>query len=112
MKKLNYIWFSLIWITALASCDLMGKIDDITPQHQLARENVVSDGESAENLVRNVYLQWRKNDITSLRPAMSFLAGSLEVLPNNYFEGGKEFELNGVLPDNDVLAGLYTALYG
>lgn len=111
MKKLNYIWFSLIWITVLASCDLMGKIDDITPQHQLARENVVSDGESAENLVRNVYLQWRRNDITSLRPAMSFLAGSLEVLPRNRFEGGKEFEVNGVLPDNDVLAGFYTALY-
>lgn len=111
MNKRNYIWFSLIWVMVLASCDLMGKIDDITPQHQLARENVVTDGESAENLVRNVYLQWRNNDITSLRPAMSFLAGSLEALPNNFFEGGKEFELNGVLPDNNVLAGLYTALY-
>lgn len=111
MKKWYYISFSLIWITGLVSCDLMGKIDEITPQHQLEKEKGVSDVESAESLVRNVYLQWRKDEITSIRPAMSFMAGSIEKLPGAFFEGGTEFEVNGVLPANEVGAALYTGLY-
>lgn len=89
MKKWYYISFSLIWITGLVSCDLMGKIDEITPQHQLEKEKGVSDVESAESLVRNVYLQWRKDEITSIRPAMSFMAGSIEKLPGAFFEGAQ-----------------------
>lgn len=111
MKKWYYIWFSLIWITGLVSCDLMGNIEEITPQHQLEKEFGVSDAESAENLVRNVYLQWRKDEITSIRPSMSLMAGSIEKLPGAFFEGGTEFEVNGVLPSNGVLAGLYTGFY-
>ena len=109
MRKLYHILISLCFAVALTACDLIGNIDKVKPQHQLEEGNAVTDAESAETLVRNVYTLWRQSPITSMRTQMGFWDGTL--IKSGASAGGAEYLNNSLLATDPTLEGLYLSLY-
>lgn len=109
MKNIQKIGMLLVGVVVLFSCDLMGDIDNIKPQHQLEEDNVIRNEESANMLLRSVYENWRTFTICAVRTNMSFLGGGLEITGS--ISGAEEFEANNVQEDNTVLGSLYSGFY-
>ena len=105
--KLKHMVYSLIGIVGLASCDLVGNIDDIKPEYQLEENMLIRDENSAKLALRGVYELWRDKGVTLVSPAMGMLSGALE---GNGIDAGA-FIKNDVKPETGSVADFYTALY-
>lgn len=105
--KLKHIVYSLLGVVGLASCDLVGNINDIKPEYQLEESMLIRDENSANLALRGVYELWRATGVTLISPAMGMLSGALE---GNGIDAGA-FTKNDVKPETGSVADYYTALY-
>ncbi len=108
MKYRYFIIISLLSIY-ITSCDLLGKIDDIKPEHVLTDETLITDAKSAETLLNGVYETWREFIIGMGRHALDVLAGTeinrIDVI------GIRDFSNADIKDDNEMVERTYTALY-
>lgn len=87
--KLIYKLFSLLFVSvAVQSCDLMGSIDDIKPQHVVDDEAVIVDASTAQMALSGVYSSVRSYDVCIFRSCMSVWAGTYGKTNTN---GSKDF---------------------
>ena len=87
--KLIYKLFSLLFVSvAVQSCDLMGSIDDIKPQHVVDDETVIVDASTAQMALSGVYSSVRSYDVCIFRSCMSVWAGTYGKTNTN---GSKDF---------------------
>lgn len=106
--KLKYNFFILCSTAVLASCNMLGSIDDIKPENVLTDDNVITDANSAEMACGGIYKAWKTFSIASIRAGMFCLTGSLN---NNNIAGGQEFVTNELRDDNTLVSGYYQNLY-
>lgn len=107
--KMKIIIASILAFGMLASCELIGDIDSIKPEHQLEEENVASSATKVELMLNGIYEGWRQIDVSKFRAHGSALSGSLIITGN--ITGSQEFVSNSILPDNFALTNWYTNLY-
>lgn len=107
MKKFKYIIYSFLMVMGLASCDLVGDINDIKPENSVDESTLIRDENSANLALRGVYELWRATGVTLISPAMGYLSGSL--LGSGIDAGA--FAKNDVKPETSSIADYYTALY-
>lgn len=105
--KLKHMVYSLLGVVGLASCDLVGNINDIKPEYQLEENMLIRDEKSANLALRGVYELWRDKGVTLISPVMGMLSGALE---GNGTNAGA-FTKNDVKPETSSIADYYTALY-
>lgn len=75
--KLIYKALSLLFVSvAVQSCNLMGSIDDIKPQHVVDDETVIVDASTAQMALNGVYSSVRSYDVCIFRACMSVWAGT------------------------------------
>lgn len=106
--KLRYLLYSFIGVLGLASCDLTGDIDNITPYYQLDENNLIRDAKSADLALRGVYEMWRNSDISMITPNMGLMAGSLV---SNNLSDVYVFSTNTVKQETETIAKYYRGLY-
>lgn len=111
MKKVNNIIVLLVFLVGFGSCDLMGPVDNIEPKHQQEIDNVMTDSASAENLVRNVYQQWRSDAMSDACMYISLMSGALVGGQGNTMVNGTDYQGNKVKAEDIHIAALYKNLY-
>ncbi|WP_099291516.1 MULTISPECIES: RagB/SusD family nutrient uptake outer membrane protein [unclassified Butyricimonas] len=111
MKILYNIIILVAFSLGMGACDLADNIDDIKPQNQQNKDNVMSDSASAEALLRNVYQQWRAGNMKDVRNHLFLSSGALVAPITSYFMSGTSFQSNNVPYDDGVIVGVYTSLY-
>ncbi|MEJ8739793.1 MULTISPECIES: RagB/SusD family nutrient uptake outer membrane protein [unclassified Phocaeicola] len=82
---------------AMASCSLLGPIDDIHPENVLDDETVITDARSAAIAVNGIYEGWRAK--SSIYNAMFLRTG---VMQSSSVNGARSF-INGDIQDNNVI---------
>lgn len=107
MKINHYILISCV-SAMLASCNLLGSIDDIEPENVLTDENAITDANSAEMECAGIYGVWRSFNFASMRAPMFCLTGSLL---DNSISGGDDFVTNELTDDNNAVKNYYISLY-
>lgn len=107
MRKFKYMVYSFLMIIGLASCDLVGNIDDIKPENTADENTLIRDENSANLALRGVYELWRATGISLISPGMGYMSGSL--LGSGIDAG--VFAKNDVKPETSSIADYYTALY-
>lgn len=108
MKHIKYHLWILTLLVVVASCDLLGPIDDIEPQYKLTDDTVISDLKSAESTLNGVYASWNNVRIAWFRHYLNILTGSeneINIIGTNGFKD------NNVLETNEGLEYNYDALY-
>lgn len=108
MKHIKIYFGILTLLVTVASCDLLGPIDDIKPQYKLTDETVISDLKSAESNLNGVYASWRNIRIAWFRHYLDVLTGTET---ETFILGIEGFSDNNVLTTNAGVEYNYAALY-
>lgn len=108
MKHIKKYFGILTLLASVASCDLLGPIDDIEPQYKLTDETVITDLKSAESNLNGVYSSWNNVRIAWFRHYLDLLTGTEAEMRILGIEG---FSDNNVLTSNEGVEYNYEALY-
>lgn len=76
MKHIRYQFLALLSVSALTftSCDLIGSIDDMEPDHVVTDLNYITDAASAQTALNGVYASWRSTGVSYLRYGIASMA--------------------------------------
>ena len=76
MKHIRYQFLALLSASALTftSCDLIGSIDDMEPDHVVTDLNYITDAASAQTALNGVYASWRSTGVSYLRYGIASMA--------------------------------------
>lgn len=112
--KLIYKVLSMLFVSvAVQSCDLMGSVDDIKPEHVVDDETVIVDASTAQMALNGVYSSVRSYDVCIFRTCLSVWAGTFG---NANTAGAREFMGNSknetsIQIDNAGVEGAYRGYY-
>ena len=69
MKHIRFQFLTLLSATALTltSCDLIGSLDGIEPEHVVTDDNYITDVSTAQTALNGVYASWRSTGVSYLR---------------------------------------------
>ena len=90
----------------MASCSLLGPIDDIHPENVLDDETVITDARSAEIAVNGIYEGWRAK--SSIYNALFLRTG---VMQSSSVSGARSFLTGDIQDDNVIVEETYIFLY-
>lgn len=112
--KVVYKALSMLLVSiAVQSCNLMGSIDDIKPEHELTDEAVIVDAITAQVALNGVYSSIRSFEVCTFRSCISLWAGTCEninVAGASDFEGGNNNETS-IKVENTGVEGVYRGYY-
>lgn len=87
--KLIYKVLSILFVAGtIQSCDLLGSIDEIKPEHVVDDETVIIDAGTAQIALNGVYASLRSYEVGIFRTCMCVWAGTFN---NANVSGGREF---------------------
>ena len=110
MKHIRYQFLALLSASALTftSCDLIGSIDDMEPDHVVTDLNYITDAASAQTALNGVYASWRSTGVSYLRygiASMAYTQAQAMVM------GADEFAAENIETNNSNVETAYTAYY-
>lgn len=110
MKHIRYQFLALLSVSALTftSCDLIGSIDDMEPDHVVTDLNYITDAASAQTALNGVYASWRSTGVSYLRYGMSSMA---HTQTQAMVMGADEFAAENIETNNSNVETAYTAYY-
>ena len=110
MKHIRYQFLALLSVSALTftSCDLIGSIDDMEPDHVVTDLNYITDAASAQTALNGVYASWRSTGVSYLRYGMASMA---HTQTQAMVMGADEFVAENIETNNSNVESAYTAYY-
>lgn len=106
--KMRYKILAGVLSLGLASCSMLGSLDDLDIEYVQTDDTVISDAASAENLLAGVYVGWKTFGVSaffanqSLRSGANLTSGVM---------GANEFEINTIQDTNAATEAFYPGLY-
>ena len=110
MKHIRFQFLTLLSATALTltSCDLIGSLDGIEPEHVVTDDNYITDVSTAQTALNGVYASWRSTGVSYLRYGMSSMA---HTQTQAMAMGADEFAAENIETNNSNVESAYTAYY-
>ncbi len=110
MKHIRYQFLALLSVSALTftSCDLIGSIDDMEPDHVVTDLNYITDAASAQTALNGVYASWRSTGVSYLRYGIASMA---HTQTQAMVMGADEFVAENIETNNSNVETAYTAYY-
>ena len=110
MKHIRFQFLTLLSATALTltSCDLIGSLDGIEPEHVVTDDNYITDVSTAQTALNGVYASWRSTGVSYLRYGMSSMAHTQTMA---MVMGADEFAAENIETNNSNVETAYTAYY-
>ena len=110
MKHIRFQFLTLLSATALTltSCDLIGSLDGIEPEHVVTDDNYITDVSTAQTALNGVYASWRSTGVSYLRYGMSSMA---HTQTQAMVMGAEEFAAENIETNNSNVESAYTAYY-
>lgn len=110
MKHIRFQFLTLLSATALTltSCDLIGSLDGIEPEHVVTDDNYITDVSTAQTALNGVYASWRSTGVSYLRYGMSSMA---HTQTQAMVMGAEEFAAENIETNNSNVETAYTAYY-
>ena len=110
MKHIRYQFLALLSVSALTftSCDLIGSIDDMEPDHVVTDLNYITDAASAQTALNGVYASWRSTGVSYLRYGIASMA---HTQTQAMVMGADEFAAENIETNNSNVETAYTAYY-
>ena len=110
MKHIRFQFLTLLSATALTltSCDLIGSLDGIEPEHVVTDDNYITDVSTAQTALNGVYASWRSTGVSYLRYVMSSMAHTQAMA---MVMGADEFAAENIETNNSNVETAYTAYY-
>ena len=110
MKHIRFQFLTLLSATALTltSCDLIGSLDGIEPEHVVTDDNYITDVSTAQTALNGVYASWRSTGVSYLRNGMSSMA---HTQTQAMVMGADEFAAENIETNNSNVETAYTAYY-
>ena len=110
MKHIRYQFLALLSVSALTftSCDLIGSIDDMEPDHVVTDLNYITDAASAQTALNGVYASWRSTGVSYLRYGIASMA---HTQTQAMVMGVDEFAAENIQTNNSNVETAYTASY-
>ena len=110
MKHIRFQFLTLLSATALTltSCDLIGSLDSIEPEHVVTDDNYITDVSTAQTALNGVYASWRSTGVSYLRYGMSSMAHTQAMA---MVMGADEFAAENIETNNSNVESAYTAYY-
>lgn len=110
MKHIRYQFLALLSVSALTftSCDLIGSIDDMEPDHVVTDLNYITDAASAQTALNGVYASWRSTGVSYLRYGIASMA---HTQTQAMVMGVDEFAAENIQTNNNNVETAYTAYY-
>ena len=110
MKHIRFQFLTLLSATALTltSCDLIGSLDGIEPEHVVTDDNYITDVSTAQTALNGVYASWRSTGVSYLRNGMSSMA---HTQTQAMVMGAEEFAAENIETNNSNVETAYTAYY-
>ena len=110
MKHIRFQFLTLLSATALTltSCDLIGSLDGIEPEHVVTDDNYITDVSTAQTALNGVYASWRSTGVSYLRNAMSSMAHTQAMA---MVMGADEYAAENIETNNSNVESAYTAYY-
>ena len=110
MKHIRFQFLTLLSATALTltSCDLIGSLDGIEPEHVVTDDNYITDVSTAQTALNGVYASWRSTGVSYLRYGMSSMA---HTQTQAMAMGADEFAAENIETNNSNVETAYTAYY-
>ena len=110
MKHIRFQFLTLLSATALTltSCDLIGSLDGIEPEHVVTDDNYITDVSTAQTALNGVYASWRSTGVSYLRYGMSSMA---HTQTQAMVMGADEFAAENIETNNSNVETAYTAYY-
>ena len=110
MKHIRFQFLTLLSATALTltSCDLIGSLDGIEPEHVVTDDNYITDVSTAQTALNGVYASWRSTGVSYLRNAMSSMAHTQAMA---MVMGADEYAAENIETNNSNVETAYTAYY-
>ena len=110
MKHIRFQFLTLLSATALTltSCDLIGSLDGIEPEHVVTDDNYITDVSTAQTALNGVYASWRSTGVSYLRYGMSSMAHTQTMA---MAMGADEFAAENIETNNSNVESAYTAYY-
>jgi len=110
MKHIRYQFLALLSVSALTftSCDLIGSIDDMEPDHVVTDLNYITDAASAQTALNGVYASWRSTGVSYLRYGIASMA---HTQTQAMVMGADEFAAENIQTNNSNVETAYTAYY-
>ena len=90
----NIYYFYLISLCIDLDMCLMGDVDKVKPYYKLEDQTAIRNAQSAEQVLRGVYTQWRAWDLCNFRSHIGLLAGSLALSGSGGLAGETGFTDN------------------
>lgn len=106
--KLRYKILASLLTVGLASCSMLGSLDDLEIEYVQTDDTVISDAASAENLLAGIYTGWKTFGVSTFFANQTVRAG---VMPFSQIVGSEEFEINILEETNQSLENFYTGMY-
>lgn len=112
--KLIYKVLSILFVSvAVQSCNLLGSIDDIKPEHVVDDETVIVDASTAQMALNGIYSSMRTYNLCIFRTHLSLWAGTYG---SSNVSGASEFLGNGknessIKEDNYPVENVYKSYY-
>lgn len=104
MKKYNFI-FLLGFMLSIASCDIIGSLDEIEPLNKLEEDQAFTSTAKVEAALNGVYATWRK-------ASGQYLPGNMMALSGNYDRKySTAFDENNVDYANNDINNIYIGYY-
>ena len=110
MKHIRFQFLTRLSATALTltSCDLIGSLDGIEPEHVVTDDNYITDVSTAQTALNGVYASWRSTGVSYLRYGMSSMA---HTQTQAMVMGADEFAAENIETNNSNVETAYTAYY-
>ena len=110
MKHIRFQFLTLLSATALTltSCDLIGSLDGIEPEHVVTDDNYITDVSTAQTALNGVYASWRSTGVSYLRYGMSSMA---HTQTQAMVMGADEYAAENIETNNSNVELAYTAYY-
>jgi len=110
MKHIRFQFMAVLSASALmlSSCDLIGSVDDISPDHVVTDDNYITDAASAQTAINGVYASWRSTGVSYLRYGMFSMA---HTETQAMVMGADEFAQENIETNNSNVEAAYTAYY-
>lgn len=106
MKNIKYI-LSILVLPALFSCNQLGSVDDIEPEHVLENSSLFTTESSTEAFTNGMYKLWRSQGICNMRNCMFMLSGECD---RSSF-ADRAFLNNNVDSRSSFVENYYSGLY-
>lgn len=108
MKTLKHLILIMISAAGLASCSMLGSLDDLEFEYVRTDEDIITDAASAENQLAGVYSQWKPFNVSTFFALQSLRSGSIMTIN---IDGYTEFQSNQITDTNNATEKFYTNLY-